>query len=286
MCPMKYDVQHQISWRYDQPVFVEPMTVRLRPRCDGSLILREWQLTFAPQPAGVCQSLDALGNAVSLVWFDQRHETLAVTASSSLVLSRDNPFDYLLTSHNPHRLPLNYDDSHHDWLLPYRRRVRADDRIDRWANQLALANGETQSFLLSLASAMFTEFERTRREDGPVFSPPATLQSRRGACRDLAVLFIDACRSVGIASRFVSGYVYETGRKGSCDLHAWAEVYLPGAGWRGYDPSLGLAVADRHIPLAAAPEPDDAAPTTGTFRGTCAQSTMKYEVQIRATHEP
>ena len=85
---------------------------------------------------------------------------------------------------------------------------------------------------------------------------------------------------MGIASRFVSGYVYEADRQGSSDLHAWAEVYLPGAGWRGYDPSLGLAVADQHIPLAAAPEPSAAAPTTGTFRGTAAKSMMEYRIEI------
>lgn len=155
-------------------------------------------------------------------------------------------------------------------------------RINQWASDLAMASGLAQPFLSALASAMFSDFERTTRDVGPAYTPETTFAARQGTCRDLAVVFIDACRSQGIAARFVSGYAFERGREGSNDLHAWAEVYLPGAGWRGYDPTLGIAVADQHIPLAAAPEPLAAAPTSGAFRGTEAKSTMEFQVSIQS----
>jgi len=109
---------------------------------------------------------------------------------------------------------------------------------------------------------------------------PIALRRKEGACRDLAVLFMDICRSLGLAARFVSGYKYSPDTPDQHELHAWAEVYLPGAGWRGYDPSWGLAVADHHVALAAGPAPQDAMPVTGTFRGTDVLSSLDYSVEI------
>ena len=111
-------------------------------------------------------------------------------------------------------------------------------------------------------------------------SPSETLASKRGARRDLAVLFMYASRSLEIASRFVSGYIHEPGRIGTSELHAWAEVYLPGGGWRGYDPSRGIAVSDQHIPVATGPEPQWAAATEGFFIGNASDSTIDYEVTV------
>jgi transglutaminase-like putative cysteine protease len=97
---------------------------------------------------------------------------------------------------------------------------------------------------------------------------------------------MDACRSQGIAARFVSGYIHEPHRVGHSELHAWAEVYLPGGGWRGYDPSRGVAVADQHIPVAAGPEAEWAAATEGCYIGTGADSSIEYEVMVnRLTNE-
>ena len=103
-----------------------------------------------------------------------------------------------------------------------------------------------------------------------------------GACRDVSVLFNDACRSLGLPARFVSGYFEGDPDNPENDLHAWSEVYLPGAGWRGFDPTHGLAVAARHVALIAGIEPDQAAPLTGSFRGTEATSEIEFDVKIRA----
>ncbi len=139
---------------------------------------------------------------------------------------------------------------------------------------------KTQPFLLRMTEWINYEFATETRYEGDARSPLETLTTKLGACRDLAVLFMDACRSQGIAARFVSGYVYDPFRTHGSELHAWAEVYIPGGGWRGYDPTIGVAVADGHIAVATGPEPQWAAPTEGSYIGTADDSTIDYEVKI------
>lgn len=131
-----------------------------------------------------------------------------------------------------------------------------------------------------MTDTLHRDFQQVVRLTGEPLPPGKTLRRKEGACRDLAVLFIDLCRSLGIAARFVSGYKYDPGAKDSFELHAWAEVFLPGAGWRGYDPSLGLAVADTHVALASGPGAAEAAAVTGTYRGSEVLSNLTYKVNI------
>ena len=121
------------------------------------------------------------------------------------------------------------------------------------------------------------------RPEGETFSPADTPGRRGGASLDMAMLFIAACRSQGRGARCVSGYsVHHPPEVTEQELHAWAEVFLPGAGWHGYDPSLGLAVADGHVALASAPDHRLAAPVRGSYRGTGVQARLNYQVKIRS----
>jgi transglutaminase-like putative cysteine protease len=122
--------------------------------------------------------------------------------------------------------------------------------------------------------------EVTIREESEPQAPGMILAQRYGACRDLAVLFMDACRALGLGARFVSGYQEGDPDQEGRRLHAWAEVYIPGGGWRGYDPTHGPAVADRHVAVAAGMHPTFAAPITGTFRGTGVSSRMQADIQL------
>jgi transglutaminase-like putative cysteine protease len=136
--------------------------------------------------------------------------------------------------------------------------------------------------MMHLADTIHHGFHHVGRPDGDPQTPAETLAGRTGACRDTAMLYVEACRSLGMAARFVSGYsMHHPPEVSEHELHAWAEVYLPGGGWRGYDPSLGLAVADGHVVLAAAPDHRLAAPVSGRYRGTGVASTMRYTVELR-----
>jgi transglutaminase-like putative cysteine protease len=133
---------------------------------------------------------------------------------------------------------------------------------------------------MSLNQRIYDLVKVVIREDGEAYAPDETLRRREGACRDLAWLFVACCREAGLAARFVSGY--QAGDPDTKDryLHAWAEVYLPGGGWSGFDPTLGLAVADQHVVIAAAATPAGAAPVCGSFRGTGATAQMKTTISV------
>ncbi|HEV2448249.1 MAG TPA: transglutaminase-like domain-containing protein, partial [Candidatus Sulfopaludibacter sp.] len=124
-------------------------------------------------------------------------------------------------------------------------------------------------------------FRHVVREDGPPLPPDVTLREGAASCRDLAVLFCAACRAHRLAARFVSGYERAAAFEEQSEMHAWAEVYLPGGGWRGYDPSRGLAVSTGHIAVAAAADPQLAAPIIGAYRGS-ARSTMEHSIHMQA----
>ena len=127
---------------------------------------------------------------------------------------------------------------------------------------------------------MFADIRYIIRDVGAPHPAETTLRGQEGSCRDLAVLFCAACRAVGLAARFVSGYERDASLQENGDLHAWAEVYLEGAGWRGYDPSRALAVAASHVAVAASSDPLLASPISGTFRGS-ASAKMEFSISMQ-----
>lgn len=274
-------IRHRISYTYDRPVFLEPSTVRLRPRCDCAQSLLDHELVMVPEPAGMAWAIDAEGNDVATAWFEGSHGRLRIDAESLVRTTRTDPFEYLITDEAALELPVQYTAENRAVLDAYRERQSPHAAVDNLAEEVARqARNETQRFLASLSTVIHDRCTPVSRRSGLPEAPAVTLAAAKGACRDLAVLFVDACRAVGIAARFVSGYKLDDGSEGPSELHAWAEVYLPGAGWRGYDPSVGLATADRHVALASAREAAAAAPTSGTYRGTDARSRMRTTVSL------
>jgi transglutaminase-like putative cysteine protease len=165
-------------------------------------------------------------------------------------------------------------------LAPYLARPIASAEVDGWTKSIASSAGdETIAFLVALCREVRDQSMYTIREEGEPKTAGDTLKDKRGSCRDLAVLFMDACRAQGIAARFVSGYHDSRLNEGKRYMHAWGEVYLPGGGWRAFDPTLGLAVEDGHIAVAAAADPRDAAPVTGTFRG-APENSLQADIEI------
>jgi transglutaminase-like putative cysteine protease len=279
---VQFQTTHLARYVYNQPVFLEPHLVRMRPRVDGGQLLESFRLIVKPQPTGISTSLDAEGNVVSLAWFNGLLSELTIRAESTVTTTRNNPFEFILP---PNRLllPMSYSPVEEPLVAPARKRVGeipADDPVGRFAADVATeVDQQVVPFLSRLAERLSTSWTVGRRELGGPWTALDTLSRRTGACRDLVVLFMDACRSVGLAARFVSGYQQTFGDTAH-DLHAWAEVYLPWAGWRGYDPTQGLAVGDQHIALAASARPELAAPVVGSFRGTAATATLTTSISI------
>ncbi|MGB7346592.1 MAG: transglutaminase family protein [Pirellulaceae bacterium] len=278
---MIFQIHHRITYRYNRPVIIEPLTIRLRPRSDGAQRLLDYNCKLTPMPLHLCEVVDVYGNAAMQVSFNGVHLEVCVDIDASVETLRTHPFDYLSLDARATNLPAVYDDAVNKALSPYLQRQHANPQIDQWATTLANSLGnQTQSFLLQATEQIGRDYDSSNRYGGAPMSAAETFASKRGACRDLAVLFMDVCRSQGIASRFVSGYIHEPGRTGTSELHAWAEVYLPGGGWRGYDPSRGIAVSDQHIPVATGPESPWAAATEGCYLGAASESTIDYEVTV------
>ncbi len=178
------------------------------------------------------------------------------------------------------RLP--WGPSAQDGLTEYRSDGPQDAAVQAFAERIA---GDCEwaalPFLECLGQTLFARFDRFIRAGGAAQSPAHTLAIGSGACRDLTVLFMAACRGLGIAARFVSGYQAQADTPdGRRHMHAWAEVFLPGLGWRGFDPMHGVAVTDGHVALCAAPDQAATMPVEGGFYGNGVTSTLDYSVEI------
>lgn len=278
---MRIAVTHSTIYRYDSPVFLEPHTIRLRPRNDAAQRLISFALDITPAPVGQAECLDQDGNVTVEAWFDQPTAELTVNSQFTVETLRDNPFAFLVRR-GMGELPLAYSEPLAEAVKPYCQAGRPNGAVHDFAAALAEASGgRTLDFLTALNRRIAGEFAYVTRRHGPPQPAEITLTECRGSCRDFALLFAAACRAVGLAARFVSGYDLSAEHRDPSDMHAWAEVYLEGGGWRGYDPSSGLAVAASHVAVAAAAEPVLAAPITGTYRGS-AKASMEFRIAAQA----
>jgi transglutaminase-like putative cysteine protease len=282
---MKFHIQHRLFYSYEKPVFLEPATLRLTPRQDSRQLLLHQHLEVLEPPAGMSQGIDADGNDAVVLWFEGERDHLQIHRQLVVETLRSNPFDWILTEPGLQRLPGTYSEALCLSLAPFLSRGQQEASVSAWATSLAAAvDHGTAAFLMHLADTIHRTFDHVGRLEGDPMLPAQTLAEQTGACRDTAMLFVAACRSQGLAARFVSGYsMHHPPEVTEQELHAWAEVYLPGAGWLGYDPSLGLAVGDGHVVLAVAPDHRLAAAVSGSYRGTGVASQLRYEVNLRAS---
>jgi transglutaminase-like putative cysteine protease len=279
---MKFTIRHITTYTYSQPVFLNPQILRFRPRYDGTQEPRKFKLEIQPEPALRTEYLSPEGNTVTKAWFQDQTTLFRIDAYMEVETIRDNPFDYVVDPPGT-RLPLQYEEGLHNRLQPYiERGSAASADVDELARSIAeTVQYQPAAFLTELNSHLQRRFARAVREDGPAWLPAFTLTQTQCTSRDLTVLFMDACRSQGMAARFVSGY-----HRGALEwekryLHAWPEVYVPGGGWRAFDPMHGLAVGHEHVAIAAAANPADTLPVSGAFSGP-ASSSMQIEVSIQA----
>ncbi len=285
---MKFQIAHTTTYRYSAPVVLQPHVLRLRPRADGWQSLRAFALTVEPEPAGISQVIDLEGNSIVKLWFPDRPvDRLTVQTKSELETHCTTPFNYILEPWAG-ELPMDYPASIALQLHPYlhRQLMGYAAPLDPVAVQLAQelyqrTAGSTPLFLSELNQQIYGNCQQVIRETGAPLLPSTTWNQRVGSCRDFSVLFMEVCRAIGLAARFVSGY-HQVDPGYEAHLHAWVEVYLPGAGWRGYDPTQGLAVCDRHVALVATALPSQAAPVHGAFRGISTQE-MHYDLTVTTT---
>ena len=275
---MPYSIRHETLYRYTMPVRLAPHVLRLNPRADGGRILTGG-LTVDPAPAARHDLTDRFGNRVTHVSFEGLSDLLRIESRFEIEILAAAPL------RDPGLPGLPWPSSPHDQLADYRRDGEHDAAVEAFAAALAAeCEWAALPFLDHLSQTLFNRLERRIRVEGAAQAPAHTLAIGRGACRDLTVLFMATCRSLGIATRFVSGYQAQADTPdGQRHLHAWPEVFLPGLGWRGFDPTHGIAVTDGHVALCAAPDQADTMPVEGGFYANGVTATLEYHVQIATT---
>lgn len=285
---MHYKITHRITYTYEHPVILGTQSLQMQPRSDVTQKLRQFSLEIDPAPAQLFENADLDGNSVAKAVFTTDETThLTIQAASEVETFRTNPFYYLLEPWAT-SLPIDYPAALWHQLQPYlggQFTGGLTTSIDPIAAQLAqevwlATSGDIVSFLSELNQRIQTSCRYGLRETGKPYPPGVTWTEKAGSCRDYAVLFMEVCRAVGLATRFVSGYQEGDPDQNDRHLHAWAEVYLPGAGWHGYDPTNAVAVADRHIALVATPTAKDSAPVVGSLKTPGVQSQMQYQLKI------
>ncbi len=279
---MRFEIEHHTIYQYSLPVTLLPQTLRLQPRGDGNQRLLNFECDIDPKPHLTTNFMDLEGNIVTRLWFEVPTDYLQITSRAHCETLRGNPFDYL-PEKEWEKFPITYSPYQETLLVPYRHVGELSSEINELAKSLAIeSNGEPLTFLNTVNHYLHRQIKREIRLLGRSQSPEVTLTRRRGACRDLAVLFMAICRQQGFACRYVSGYQAKASTaQDRRYMHAWPEVYIAGGGWRGYDPTQGKAVADAHVAVAAAIKPEGAYPVEGSFRGNEVKSQLDYRVNIR-----
>jgi len=268
------------SYAYDHPVILGPHCLRLTPRPDCYDSLIERTLSIFPKPSHLSASLENDGSISHWARFEGETKVFSVESKIRISLIKDkNPFDFLIYPESCLTLPMVYPQLVAREMRTFLMKDQVSALVRDFAFEvLAKAQGSCMDFLVMLSQRIKKDFVYESRPAGAPFQPEDTLVSQRGSCRDFAILYMSAAQSVGLAARFVSGYYFDENPQ-SPDLHAWVEVYIPGGGWRGFDPSLGLACGEYHIALATSAGAAGAAPIQGVFKGH-AQAAMTLELEF------
>jgi transglutaminase-like putative cysteine protease len=249
---MRARLIHRFDYRYSQPVLLGPHRFCLRPRPHGFQRLIEFKLSIEPEPSQLYELMAAGGDTITRARFLQETDRFQVVATSE-VETFTPPLIEACLDETMLNLPLAIGRLNPDlmsnlqgWLPNGQHDAAA---VDLAQEALTGSDGSCLSFLQQLIEIIQDRVKYTERHQGPAWPAGRTLKERIGSCRDLAMLMIECCRSVGLPARFVSGYHLMEPKPERYDLHAWTEVYLQGAGWRGFDASGKGAVDDRYIPV-------------------------------------
>jgi transglutaminase-like putative cysteine protease len=278
-------IRHTTAYNYEHPVFLEPHTIRLTPRADSYRRLLERTLTVIPEPDGSTLGLDDNGTLSHLVWFKRKTSSLTVISRVVLDLNETNPFGFIVHPSSCVNLPMQYPDEIVSRLKPFLLTEPAHEKVRQFSSSVVQeSKNNVVEFALLLSKKISEECAYEERQSGEPYAAQKVLSIRRGSCRDLTVLYIAAARAAGLAARFVSGYYFDQSPKHP-QLHAWAEVYIPGGGWRGYDPTLGLACYGHHIALASGASSSQTAAVEGAFLGK-PESQMQINIEYEYLKEP
>ncbi len=280
---MKIKYIHNLEYSYEESVQLGEHRLCIKPRSHGFQRLINFNLNISPNPKILYPLLAASGEEINRITFEGYTDSLSIKAISEVeTLKHPCILDGV---------------KERDLTLPFCRSIINRDlqgALEGWMpngqhdpsavelaqESLAGSSNNALSFIFQLIEIIQDRVKYTKRHTGPAWPASRTLRERVGSCRDLAMLMVESCRSVGIPSRFVSGYHFEDPLPKEFELHAWAELYIPGAGWRGFDPSGKGLIDERYLTLVSSSKSNLTAVITGNFRGkTNLKNILKWEIK-------
>jgi uncharacterized protein (DUF2126 family) len=269
-------LRHLTHYRYDRAISLGPQTVRLRPAPHCRTRILSYSMKVLPAKHFINWMQDPHSNHIARLVFPDTTRELRIEVEVIGEMSVINPFDFFLEAYAD-AYPFEYEAAQREQLAPYFKTERVTPLVERYLAGISRDRKHIVTFLVELNQRLANDIRYLIRLEPGVQTPEETLNKAAGSCRDSSWLLVQLLRHLGLAARFVSGYLIQLtpdvkaldGPSGPArdftDLHAWAEVYLPGAGWVGLDPTSGLFAGEGHLPLSCTPDPASAAPITGTL---------------------
>jgi len=291
---IRVSLNHRTLYRYDRRVELSPQIVRLRPAPHCRTPVTSYSLRIEPEDHFLNWQQDPQSNWLARLVFPEPVDRFGFTVDLIAELSVINPFDFFLEE-SAREFPFHYESWLSKELAPFLQTLPAGPRLSAWLESIDRSPCPAIDFLVALNQRLAREIRYLIRMQPGVQDCEQTLELASGSCRDTSWLLVQVLRHLGLAARFVSGYLIQLrpdqkpveGPAGAeqdfTDLHAWAEVYLPGAGWVGLDPTSGLLAGEGHLPLAATPDPASAAPVTGVV-GEC-EVEFEFDMRVERIHE-
>ena len=291
-------LHHKTSYHYDRAVALSPHEVRLRPAPHARTPILSYSLSVTPEKHFINWQQDPYGNYIGRFVFPEKSQVLEFTVDLVADMSVINPFDFFVEKY-AEQFPFKYPAQLGEELAAYLKVEPAGPLLSKWLSaartELLITAQPVNNFLVAVNQRLHNDIAYLLRMEPGVQTPEDTLKKASGSCRDSAWLLVQIFRELGLAARFVSGYLIQLtadiaaldGPSGTTvdftDLHAWTEVYIPGAGWIGLDPTSGMLASEGHIPLACTAQPSSAAPISGFTDK--AEVTFAHEMTITRIHE-
>ncbi|MEM6623459.1 MAG: transglutaminase family protein [Pseudomonadota bacterium] len=287
-------ITHTTRYRYDRRINLGPQVIRLRPAPHSRTRILSFSQTISPEGHFLNWQQDPFGNYLARAVFPEKTDHFEVTVDLVADMASINPFDFFLEE-SAQASPFSYEPELRKDLAPYLEQWKGGSLFDEFVQSISKSKQPTNDFLVEINQFVRDAVAYTIRMEPGVQTPEETLDKGSGSCRDSGWLLVQVLRKLGLAARFVSGYLIQLtpdikavdGPSGPdadfTDLHAWCEVYVPGAGWIGLDPTSGLFAGEGHIPLACTPAPASAAPITGAHEK--AEVEFSHHMEVRRVRE-